>query len=76
MATHIGHLDRPFHQLTNIQGRDEANENGQKKDLILTGDIFKICRLLASITKEESTMQSLRIYEECQMKMEQLVIEL
>jgi gag-polypeptide of LTR copia-type len=25
MSTHIGHLDSLFHQLTNIQGSDEAN---------------------------------------------------
>jgi hypothetical protein len=43
--------DSLFHQLTNIQGSDEANENGQKKDLTITGDIFKICMLLASITE-------------------------
>jgi hypothetical protein len=28
-----------FHQLTKIQGSDEANENGQKKDLTISGDI-------------------------------------
>jgi hypothetical protein len=51
MSTHIGHLDSLFHQLTKIQGSDEANENGQKKDLTITGDIFKFCILLASITE-------------------------
>jgi gag-polypeptide of LTR copia-type len=30
MSTHIGHLESLYHQLTNIQGSDEANENGQK----------------------------------------------
>jgi gag-polypeptide of LTR copia-type/Zinc knuckle len=51
MSTHIGHLDSLLHQLTNIQGSDEANENGQKKDLTITGDIFKICMPQASIAK-------------------------
>jgi gag-polypeptide of LTR copia-type len=51
MSTHIGHLDSLFHQQTNIQGSDEANENGQKKDLTIDGDIFKMCMLLPSITK-------------------------
>jgi gag-polypeptide of LTR copia-type len=51
MSTNIGHLDSLFYQLTNIQGRDEANENGLKKDLTITGDIFKICMLLVSITE-------------------------
>jgi hypothetical protein len=51
MSTNIGHLDSLFYQLTNIQGSDEVNENGLKKDLTITGDIFKICMLLASITE-------------------------
>jgi hypothetical protein len=42
MSTHIGHLDSLFHQLTNIQGSDEATENGPKKDLTFSGDIFKM----------------------------------
>jgi hypothetical protein len=51
MSTHIGHSDGLFHQLTNTQGSDEAKENGQKKDLTITGDTYKICMPLASITE-------------------------
>jgi hypothetical protein len=46
MSNDIGHLDNPFHQLTNVKGAD--GQGG--KDLTITGDIFKICMLLASIS--------------------------
>jgi hypothetical protein len=46
MSNHIGHLDNLFHQLTDVQGAD--GQGG--KDLTITGDIFKICMLLASIS--------------------------
>jgi gag-polypeptide of LTR copia-type len=48
MVTHIGHLEGwwgLFHQLTNIQGTNEGID-GKRKDLTITGDIFK-CMLLA-----------------------------
>jgi gag-polypeptide of LTR copia-type len=46
MSNHIGHLDTLFHRLTNVEGAD--GQGG--KDLTITGDIFKICVLLASIS--------------------------
>jgi hypothetical protein len=49
MSTHIGHLDSLFHQLTYMQGNNEGIV-GKRKDLTITGDIFKICMLLASIS--------------------------
>jgi gag-polypeptide of LTR copia-type len=45
-SDHIGHVNNRFHQLTNVQGAD--GQGG--KDLTITGDIFKICMLLASIS--------------------------
>jgi gag-polypeptide of LTR copia-type len=49
MSTHIGHLDSLFHQLTNIQGKNEGID-GKRKDLSIPGDFFQICMLLASIS--------------------------
>jgi Zinc knuckle len=44
-----GHLDSLFHQVINIQGNNEGIV-GKRKDLTITGDLFKICMLLASIS--------------------------
>jgi hypothetical protein len=46
LSPHIGHLDSLFHQLIYNQGSDEANEYCQKKDLTISGVIFKHCILL------------------------------
>jgi hypothetical protein len=46
MSNHIGHVNNFFHQLTNVQGAD--GQGGM--NLTITGDIFKICTLLSSIS--------------------------
>jgi hypothetical protein len=42
-------LDSLFHQLTNIQGSNEGID-GKRKDLLISGNILKICMLLASVS--------------------------
>jgi gag-polypeptide of LTR copia-type len=75
MSTHIGHLNSLFHQLTNIPGNDEGKDC-TRKDLTITGDIFKICMLWHPFLMLENMMQLLKQFEACLMKTERRTTEL